>query len=1039
MNKFLTVLAAALLTVSASGQGNSGLNPKQFSKYWQVESESPDYKVSVSNDGVCEIVAPKGLTLWYKQKMSGNVVIEYDAKVFKENDTDRLSDMNCFWMASDPKAADVFKHSRERGGVFANCSQMQLYYVGYGGNSNSTTRFRRYNGEPSPALVKEYTDADHLLKPNRWYHIKLVSVDGRVQYWVDGELLFDYADSDPYTSGWFGFRTTWSRTAIRNFSYTAAAPAPFSEAPLHWIGETPSLDKAVSFGVPFKKGEVTSKTALQLVSENGAQIANDQWTLASWPDGSIKWLGVAAVVPGGTQNAKLVKVKKAEPSAAPMGVDEGGMIKISTGALTAYVPKSGKNVIDAIYFGDTKVGGAADLLVSEGGREYVSEIKSVSLEQNGAVRSTVKVEGMHKGESGREWLPFTLRMYFYKDSDQIRMVHSFVFDGDQDKDFISSVGLRFRVPMREQAYNRHVAFATEDGKVWAEPVEPLHGRRVLMAPRDKQQPEMGYQEQQMAGMRVPDPEFFDQKGQFLIASWAKWDCFRLSQLTDNSYSIRKKAELDRPWIGTVTGTRAPGYAFVGDVSGGLGVQLKDFWQTYPSSIEITGARSDEALLNVWIWSPESEPMDLRHYDTVAHDLEASYEDVQEGMSTPYGIAKTNTIVLVPQAAYPGQEGIAASAKLLSRDAQLLPTPQYLHDAHAFGIWSLPSRSNEMRCKVEDKIDEYIDVYQQQQEKFKWYGLWNYGDFMHSMDDVRGVWRYDVGGFAWDNTELATNMWLWYNFLRSGREDVYNMAVAMSRHTTEVDVYHMGPYKGLGSRHNVSHWGCGAKEARIGQAAWNRFLYYLTTDERSGDLMIESKDTEQLLYEIDPMRLAAPRSQNPCTAPARLRVGPDWLGYAGNWMTQWERFGEQHYYDMIVNGMKSIAALPNGMLTGKVKVLGFDPATGILTWEGDPDSIGTNHLATIMGGFEVMMEMMEMVNVPAFNEAWLEHARQFSKLNNFRVSRLNAYAAWKDHDVEYAKSTWEQLLRGIDKPVYPNTNGAATWNLDAFYLLEVLPL
>ena len=41
---------------------------------------------------------------------------------------------------------------------------------------------------------------------------------------------------------------------------------------------------------------------------------------------------------------------------------------------------------------------------------------------------------------------------------------------------------------------------------------------------------------------------------------------------------------------------------------------------------------------------------------------------------------------------------------------------------------------------------------------------------------------------------------------------------MTRHTAEVDVYHIGPNAGLGSRHNVSHWGCGAKEARISQAA-----------------------------------------------------------------------------------------------------------------------------------------------------------------------------------------------------------------------------
>jgi len=41
-------------------------------------------------------------------------------------------------------------------------------------------------------------------------------------------------------------------------------------------------------------------------------------------------------------------------------------------------------------------------------------------------------------------------------------------------------------------------------------------------------------------------------------------------------------------------------------------------------------------------------MDLRHYDNVAHDLNASYEDVQEGLSTPYGIARTTTLTLIPQ-------------------------------------------------------------------------------------------------------------------------------------------------------------------------------------------------------------------------------------------------------------------------------------------------------------------------------------------------------------------------------------------------------
>ena len=148
----------------------------------------------------------------------------------------------------------------------------------------------------------------------------------------------------------------------------------------------------------------------------------------------------------------------------------------------------------------------------------------------------------------------------------------------------------------------------------------------------------------------------------------------------------------------------------------------------------------------------------------------------------------------------------------------------------FGIWSLPDRSNPQRSKVEDRLNAYIDLYQNAIAQHKWYGFWNYGDLMHAYDPIRHSWRYDVGGFAWDNTELASNMWLWYNFLRTGRQDIWKMAEAITRHTAEVDVYHIGPNAGLGSRHNVSHWGCGAKEARISQAAWNRFYYYLTTDE-----------------------------------------------------------------------------------------------------------------------------------------------------------------------------------------------------------------
>ena len=215
----LAVLSAISLSACNCRADVSFLDADNFGQHWTVESESDSYSVEFK-DGYCELVAPKGLTMWRNEKLSGNIAIEYDACVFEEKEGDRLSDLNCFWMASDPRTGDIFGRMEERHGVFGNCASLQLYYVGYGGNHNSTTRFRRYNGEPGPAIIKEYTDSGHLLQPNHWYHIKLQCRDGNVQYWIDGECLVDWNDPEPLREGWFGFRTTLSRTGIKNFKYT---------------------------------------------------------------------------------------------------------------------------------------------------------------------------------------------------------------------------------------------------------------------------------------------------------------------------------------------------------------------------------------------------------------------------------------------------------------------------------------------------------------------------------------------------------------------------------------------------------------------------------------------------------------------------------------------------------------------------------------------------------------------------------------------------------------------------------------------------
>jgi hypothetical protein len=89
----------------------------------------------------------------------------------------------------------------------------------------------------------------------------------------------DFRDTEPLTEGWFGFRTTLSRTRITNFHYEYS-PHQTSTVPLHWIGDTPEQDKAVSFGVPFDEGYLFPETSLRLKTDRNQEIPVDTWPLA---------------------------------------------------------------------------------------------------------------------------------------------------------------------------------------------------------------------------------------------------------------------------------------------------------------------------------------------------------------------------------------------------------------------------------------------------------------------------------------------------------------------------------------------------------------------------------------------------------------------------------------------------------------------------------------------------------------------------------------------------------------------------------------
>ena len=772
-------------------------------------------------------------------------------------------------------------------------------------------------------------------------------------------------------------------------SETIATHAAPGEVSLRLLDDKPlSIDAGASFGVPWPQGSIKRDAKFSLTS-GGKQLPLQTWPLAYWPDGTLKWSGFATVIPAGVMTPFTLSSGSSQATGALKVTNDSGSITVDTGALKCSIPSGpGPNLFDSMSIDGRAVvnsgqlvcilqnGPATDPEDSPARERYTSLIKKVSVEQSGPVRAVLKFEGVHKGaKSGREWLPFTVRLYFYSGQTAVRMVHTITFDGDQEKDFVRGLGVQVAVPMREEARNRTVRFVGSDGGVWSEPLQPGGGSVA----QETGQP-------------------FTGRGEF--AQNAIWDDFKLTQPNADGFTIQKRTNPKSTWIFSGGGKRAAGHGFVGDLTGGLAISVKNFWQSYPSAFEVRHASRPAAELTAWLWCPDGPQMDMRHYDLVAHGLAASYEDVQPGMSTAYGVSRTSELTLYPaSSSLPTRATAVAQAQTGAILPLLAATPAYIHSTGVFGIWSLPDRSTPFKKSIEEGLDAVLDFYQKQVDSRRWYGFWHFGDFIHSYSAARHVWHYDWGGHAWANTELGVPLWLWYSFLRSGRADLFRLAEAQTRNTSETNVYSIGPMAGLGSRHNVVKWGCGSKEARISQAAHWRPYYYLTTDERTGDIMRLTAHTDSAIAKFDPMRIASPQIAGEPQFAVRMRIGPDWFALAGNWMTEWERTEDKKWRDRILAGVDSIMAMPYWLQTGQqnglnpdlpggaigplrggggAQVVGFDMATGKLTAIRDPltktPMPASYNLATIMGGGEVMFELVPLLGRKDFTTAWLQYCR-----------------------------------------------------------------
>lgn len=792
-------------------------------------------------------------------------------------------------------------------------------------------------------------------------------------------------------------------------------------------------DFYTTFGTMWPKGKVHSESEFSCENFSGEKVLLETRATAYWPDGSLKWLAHTADASKLDSTIEVMPDKNCsqEEFSGISVVEKEDAFLINNGLLNIKIARKGTDIIPWIKKGDQLLASHIKSHLELQKHLYLPDTedevyKKISYESKiyqvsyypGKLLAEFKIEGKHVREND-EAIPFIIYLKIGYGKSELQYDYIFFYDKDESQDQLKAIGLVFDYGVQGPLYNRHIKFTTEND-VFHETVLPLRSWRPRL-PHDQYL-------LQYKGNAIDSKKLDKSDIEYVLKNTPHWNDYTICQDSAQHFFIKKSVnQRNFKSIEAIHGGKSKGILALGSEAGSVHLGMRDFWQKYPSGYRVKGLSNDMAKIYIDFWSPEAQSMDYKHYTDRGYN-KVNYEGYDYFGASAHGVGVRNFCSMkFCDSLIPADEILLAYADEVQKPPFYFGDSNYYHNLRAFGYWSLPSYETKEEIYLEKQLDLAFRFYENEVVQRNWYGLYNYGDFYHTYDGVRHSWMYDIGGYAWDNTELVPTLWLWLYFMRTGRDDVYTLASNLSLHSSEVDVYHFGPLRGLGSRHNVSHWGCPCKEARIAMCHHYRFYYYLTGDRRMGDVLAELKDNEYALDRMDPLRDFYPKNQKAdAKQTTHARTGPDWSSLVSNWLCQWERSNDELYRDKILVGINNIKEAPLKLLSGPD--FGFSSETKELFYMGERTTGGT-HLQICMGAPQIWLELSQLIDDPEWNEMLAKYGyyymqnEKFSKEEKtilgereftfpYMASAMGAFGASYLKDKNLAKKTWRVLLDSL---------------------------
>ena len=595
----------------------------------------------------------------------------------------------------------------------------------------------------------------------------------------------------------------------------------------------------VKFGLPFPKGVLHSPDHVRVLNAKGEEIASQKTEVTSWgpaDPASIKWLWVFFF----TDDSEEYTIEYGENVRQSVFVEhpivfknnqrDNGFAEINTGPLYIRVDKRNPSgFIDRIQFNSAMNGFEDEHTIAtglEGRGTFLDLLDDAGVDTSRAVvhqhfiekgsgpmHAILRVEGEYEYErDGHENAPFITYIHAYAGKSYVKVLHTVTYTGKPDKS--------------SPLYGRqHEDIATQTELLVDEEIRSRD--EGLTQPNDRIR-QMGFglqyhlDDTQSFKTALADGAWWEdgpsnliehnlEQGEKASLFQTGPDPKRLPPVTESSRDER----IDEGFVARVSADevlgeseKSEGWISLSDGSRTVSIALRNMLEEYPNELSVD---TDRNVLNAYSWSPKEIPMGFERADT----------QQDGGMIGNFarGLTKTTELVLSFQDGNADEQAIRSSLNLVLNPPVAHAGAEWYSNSGVYGSFS--GTDHEFRG-LERSVEYKMKWMLFNRDWEPWYGTFEYGDVKN--------YFFNYNWYQWANNEPAQDFQWWFNFMRSGNPDYYNMARDASRHTMDIDNTHwprpldyrgdtnrsldwfdhvaqddIWPYVGMGRRHAGQQW------------------------------------------------------------------------------------------------------------------------------------------------------------------------------------------------------------------------------------------